>query len=334
MDRSPAPYPATEFSRTPVAVVIDDQEWTARSLDGILGAAGYAVLKAYTGEQATDLVGRVRPDVIFVDLHLPDIDGMELCAGLVAAGMIGVTTPVIAMVPGKVSREERLDALRRGAWEVLGLPFDADELVLRLGAVVRAKQAGDAAREESLVDASTGLYNTRGVLQKLSELRSDASRSGRSLACIVVGPRDEADLGQVLRQALSPPAPEESPAESMGLLIAEAAGDETVTRIWQATRRSDAKGSLGRTVFVVVAPDTDVDGARRLAERIVAGGADLDTGEDAAEADLVAGLFAEGDLEGSPVTAGDFLARATEAFRRAQADPDGPRIFGPDPRPN
>lgn len=313
-----------------MAVVVDDQEWTARSLDSILGSAGYAVLKAYSGQQATDLIGRVRPDVIFVDLHLPDIDGMELYAALRDAGMIDVATPVVALAPGRIEREERLAALARGAWDVLGLPFDADELVLRLGSVVRAKQAADAAREESLVDGTTGLYNTRGVLQKLSELRSDASRSGRSLACIVVGPREEKGLGEILRQALTGEGGPE--VETMGLRVRGGDEDDTVTRIWQATRRSDAKGSLGRTVFVVVAPDTDVDGARRLAERIVAGVAPPES--EAAAVELVAGLFAESDLETSPVTASDFLSRATEAFRRAQVGPERTRIFGHESRPN
>lgn len=332
MVRPPQSEPANEFSRTPVAVVVDDQEWTARSLDSILGAAGYAVLKAYTGQQATDLIGRVRPDVVFVDLHLPDIEGMDLYAGLRDAGMIDEATPVIALAPGRIGRDERLNALARGAWDVLGLPFDADELVLRLGAVVRAKQAADAAREESLVDAATGLYNTRGVLQKLSELRSAASRSGRSLACIVVGPRDEEALGEVLRQALS--GEPGGPGEDIGLQVRGGPAHDAVTRIWRATRRCDAKGSLGRTVFVVVAPDTDVAGARRLAERIVS---EVDAGSDDATptaVELVAGLFAEGDLESSPVTASDFLSRATEAFRRAQVGPERTRIFGRDPQAN
>ncbi|MEQ9569294.1 MAG: response regulator [Longimicrobiales bacterium] len=317
MVRPPNPEAARDFVRTPVAVVVDDQEWTARSLDSILGAAGYAVLKAYTGQQAADLIGRVQPDVLFVDLHLPDIEGMELYASLRDSGMIDAATPVMALAPGRIARDERLDALARGAWDVLGLPFDADELVLRLGALVRAKQAADAAREESLVDSATGLYNTRGVLEKLSELRSDASRSGRSLACIVVGPRDE----------------EEADGGAIGLRVRGGGDEDTATRIWQATRRSDAKGSLGRTVFVVVAPDTDVDGARRLAERIVAGVAD-ERGEPASSVELVAGLFAEGDLESSPVTPGDFLSRATEAFRRAQVDPERTRIFGHESRTN
>ncbi len=310
--------PSHDFVRTPVAVVVDDQEWTARSLDSILGAAGYAVLKAYTGQQATDLIGRVRPDVVFIDLHLPDVEGMVLYQKLRDAGMIGASTPVIALTPARLSREERLQALAAGAWDVLGLPFDADELVLKLGVLVRAKQATDEAREESLVDAATGLYNTRGVLQKLSELRSDASRSGRALACIVVGPREDdvvdSGVGEVLARVVADQT-------AIGLRVRDQA-PEAAARIWRTTRRCDAKGSLGRTVFVVVAPDTDFAGAQRLAERILEAPA-----LDDAATELVAGLFAEADLETSPVTASDFLSRATEAFRRAQVSADRSRIM-------
>lgn len=288
-----------------MAVVIDEQEWNARSLASILGSAGYAVVKAFDEAQATDLLGRMRPDVVFVGLRVAGVGGMELVRRFRSEGRIDATTPVIGVTPGRIEREERLAALSGGAWEVLGLPFDADELLLRLGSVVRAKQAADAIREESLVDSASGLYNTRGLLKRLSELRSAATRHGGAIACIVAGPR--ADRVH---------AEESTPSGS--------------DRIRRATRRSDAQGALGGTTYVVVAPDTDVDGALRLAERIVASA----TGSGAAEAEWVAGLFAESDLKTSSASASDFLARATEAFRTAQTGPDRTRIFGRDPRRN
>ena len=110
-------------------------------------------------------------------------------------------------------------------------------------------------------------------------------------------------------------------------LPARGESDPSVARISRATRRSDAKGAVGRTMYAIVAPDTDVDGARRLAERIL----DDPT---KASTDWVAGLFAETDLEGSPATASDFLSRATEAYRRAQAAEPANRILGYSPLTN
>ncbi|MEK9508972.1 response regulator [Gemmatimonadota bacterium Y43] len=310
----PSSRPDTPFLRTPVAVVIDEKEWNARSLASILGSAGYAVVKAFDEAQALDLLARMRPDAVFMGLRIGETDGMALLQRVRSQGLIDATTPVIGLAPNRPEREARLAALRGGAWEVVGLPFDADELLLRLGAVVRAKQASDAIREDSLVDAVTGFYNTRGVLQRLSELRSAASRRGGSMACIVVGPRAEADDDAPRRFESGADAPD----------------PDGVDRIRRATRRSDAKGTLSGAAYVVVAPDTDAAGALRLAERIVA----ASSGENPdAGGDWVAGLFAEADLKASSASASDFLTRATEAFRSAQSGAERTRVFG-DPREN
>lgn len=304
--------------------MIDEHEWTARALEGILGEAGFAVVKAYSQREANDLLAQVRPDAVFVDLQLENGKGMSLYRDWVDAGLIELGVPVIALASGRPERDVRLAALGAGAWDVLALPLDADELVLRLGTVVRAKQAADLVREESLVDAATGLYNARGVLQKLSELRSSASRKRAALACIVLGRRGETE----------PDEPSSGYArldanDVIGLRVRTEDSD-AVSRIWRATRRSDAKGALSGARFVVVAPDTDLEGAHRLAERILGG----DDYTDDASSDLVAGLFVASDLEGSPVTASDFLARASEALREIQVRPDRPRILGYSPSAN
>ena len=320
----PVPHRAPPpFLRTPVAVVVDKHEWTARALEGILGEAGFAVVKAYDRREAADLLSRVQPDTLFVDLQLEDGDGMSLYRDWVAAGLIDVGVPVIALAAGRPDREARLAALSDGAWDVLALPLDADELVLRLGTVVRAKQAADLVREESLVDAATGLYNARGVLQKLSELRSSASRKRAALACIVLGRR-----GRTEPEERAPANARLDANDVIGLRVRTEDSD-AVSRIWRATRRSDAKGALSGARFVVVAPDTDLEGAHRLAERILESDDDPD-----APSDLVAGLFVASDLEGSPVTASDFLARASEALRETQVQPDRPRILGYSPSAN
>jgi PleD family two-component response regulator len=321
---SPAPHRnQPPFLRTPVAVVIDEHEWTARALEGILGEAGFAVVKAYDRREAADLLSRVLPDALFIDLRLEDGDGMSLYRDWLDDSLIDVGVPVIALASGRPDREERLAALAAGAWDVLALPLDADELVLRLGTVVRAKQAADQIREESLVDAATGLYNARGVLQKLSELRSSASRKRAALACIVLGRRPGS-----APEERSPAHAHPNASDVIGLRVRTGDSD-AVSRIWRATRRSDAKGALSGARFVVVAPDTDLEGAHRLAERIIGGEGKADHA-----ADLVAGLFVASDLEGSPVTASDFLARASEALRETQLQPGQPRILGYSPNAN
>src|SRR5215218_5777770 len=66
--------------RPPLVLVANDQEWSARSLESILGPNGYAVLRAYTGRQALDLAKTTQPDIVILDSKMSDMTGIELCA--------------------------------------------------------------------------------------------------------------------------------------------------------------------------------------------------------------------------------------------------------------
>ena len=163
---------------TPLVLLVDDQEWTSRSIESILRPKGHVVLKAYTGEQALGLVGKVNPDALLVDIHLPDIDGIELVRRVREAEAIHPATPILMITGGAVDRPERLRALGAGAWDVLTHPVDPNELLLRLETFIRAKQDSDRIRDRGLTDPDSGLYNARGVLQRAKEISSDASRFG------------------------------------------------------------------------------------------------------------------------------------------------------------
>lgn len=307
-----------ELQRTPLAIVIDDQEWTARSLESILSPAGFAVLKAYTGRQALELVQRVRADVLFVDLDLPDVDGRDLCRNLVSRGAVQASTPILALCTTRPPREQRLEILRAGAWDIVSLPLDPEELVLRLQALVRAKQAVDDAADRSLLDAETGFYNVKGLMRRLSELTAEARRYTRPLACVVVGPRDDTRTRSILREIL---AMDSTAATAREPDVVEAAVSmaEALARV---TRTSDAKGLLGDQHFVILAPDTGMDGAVRLAERVLERYSVA--GEE--EAPVCVGLYATESSQ-DPLSPGDLLTRATTAFRRAQQHGDtGSRI--------
>lgn len=73
------------------------------------------------------------------------------------------------------------------AWEFVGLPLDAQELLLKLDSYVKAKFEADRNREQGLVDRDTGLYNEKGLLRRATEMGSDAYRHNRALACVVFG---------------------------------------------------------------------------------------------------------------------------------------------------
>ena len=99
---------------TPLVLLVDDQEWTSRSIESILRPKGHVVLKAYTGQQALDLVQKVSPDALIVDVHLPDIDGIDLVRQLRESPTIRSMTPILMITADSVGRAERLEALAAG----------------------------------------------------------------------------------------------------------------------------------------------------------------------------------------------------------------------------
>jgi diguanylate cyclase (GGDEF)-like protein len=305
---------ADAASRTPVAVIANHQEWSARSLESILGPSGYAVLRAYSGQQVLDQMRGANPDLYLLDTSLPDMHGVELCRTLRADPHVTATTPILLTTAGPSTREQRLEGLRAGAWDFLGLPLDSEELLLRLDAYVKAKMEADSVRDEGLLDHLTGLYNIRGLLRRARELGSDASRHQRALACIVFSPELASEQAPTTEAVA-----EDEDSTAMSRLVG----------VFKATGRvSDAIGRLGQNEFVVLAPDTDPAGALRLAERLTtaaeSGGVDVD--KPTSRVRLRAGYYAVPNFQEASIEPVEMLVRATMALRSSQASPGGERI--------
>lgn len=286
--------------RTPLVLVVDDQEWTARSIESILGSSGCAVLKAYTGRQALELAAKIRPDAVIIDMHLPDMTGPDVCRAMREMPTVGRGTPLLVLTTAPLGRTERLSAVEAGAWDILRPPFDPEELLMKISTFVMAKLEADQAREESLCDPITGVYNVKGILRRVDEITADAARSQRPLACVVVGVEPGASDGSVSERS----SRQDAIARTMARVIA------------QTTRLSDTLGRLGHTDFVVVTAGTDQKGADRIADRIVealAASGDFDTG-----LPLRTGVYSVPDLRADPVIPVDLLTRATMALRRSQ----------------
>jgi diguanylate cyclase (GGDEF)-like protein len=202
---------------------------------------------------------------------------------------------------GPASRSQRLDAYRAGVWEYLSLPVDAEALILKLTAFVRAKREIDRSREESLLDDSTGLYNVRGLARRAREMGAEASRRRAPLACVAVSASVSGEAG----------------FEDLDPRVAEELGD--LCR--RTARSSDAVGRLGRSDFAILAPATDDAGAVRLAERLREGAAlTTFTSSDSIGAyEIRAGYCAYQDFSKSPVDAVELLLRAATALRHVRS---------------
>src|SRR3954449_9372591 len=175
----------------PLVLIANDQEWSARSLESILGPSGYSVVRAYTGQQALERARTAQPDLIILDAQMPDVHGFEVCRLLRSDPRFSATTPIIITTSGPSGRTQRLEAYRAGAWEFLGQPLDGEALLLKLDTFLRCKQQVDTLREENLLDPGTGLYNMRVLARRAKEIGSEPFRRRDPVACVVIAPDAE-----------------------------------------------------------------------------------------------------------------------------------------------
>jgi two-component system KDP operon response regulator KdpE len=113
-------------------LVVDDEPQIARALRINLTARGYEVLTAHDGATALRLAADGKPDVVVLDLGLPDMDGTDVIAGL-----RGWTTLPIIVLSARTDSADKVDALDAGADDYVTKPFGMDELLARLRAAVR-----------------------------------------------------------------------------------------------------------------------------------------------------------------------------------------------------
>lgn len=294
-------------TRPPLVLIANEQEWSARSLETILGPSGFAVLRAYSGRQALDLARSAHPDMVILDVRMPDIDGLDVCRQLREDPRFSPATPIIMTSSGPAARAQRLAALRAGAWDYFTQPLDGEVLLLKLWTYSRAKQSADSMRDESLLDGTTGLYNIRGLARRAREIGSEAFRRRDPLSCVAFAP--SIDSG---RDDLSPDP------EDLALRMAMHLGD--VCRV--SGRVSDAIGRIGLSEYAIIAPGTDGDAAVRMIERLRASIARTPFALDgqAHAMDIRAGYCAVDDFSTVSIDAVEMLFRATTALRHLRDD--------------
>jgi two-component system, OmpR family, response regulator MtrA len=113
-------------------MVVEDDHAIAQTLMDALESSGYRIWLAETGADARTLLEQSRPDLIILDLMLPDVDGLVLCSGLKAIADI----PIIICSATQQKRDAIL-GLKLGADDFIAKPFDIYELEARVEAVLR-----------------------------------------------------------------------------------------------------------------------------------------------------------------------------------------------------
>ena len=113
-------------------LVVDDEPQIARALRINLTARGYEVVTAHDGGSALRAAAETKPDIVVLDLGLPDLDGRTVIEGL-----RGWTSIPIIVLSARTDSGEKVAALDAGADDYVTKPFGIDELLARVRAALR-----------------------------------------------------------------------------------------------------------------------------------------------------------------------------------------------------
>jgi two-component system KDP operon response regulator KdpE len=120
-------------------LIADDDPQILRALKVTLGARGYSIVTAGNGIDALDRAMEHHPDLIMLDLGMPQLDGIEVIQGL-----RGWTQVPILVVSGRTGSTDKVDALDAGADDYVTKPFSMEELLARIRALTRRQPVEEA----------------------------------------------------------------------------------------------------------------------------------------------------------------------------------------------
>lgn len=131
-----------------VVLVVEDEVPIRRFLKAALEAQGFKMLEAATGAQAIAMTASHNPDIILLDLGLPDIDGLEVIKRIREWSHI----PII-VISARGKDTEKVDGLDAGADDYLAKPFSVEELAARLRVAIRHLSQSRVGKDESVFQA-------------------------------------------------------------------------------------------------------------------------------------------------------------------------------------
>jgi adenylate cyclase len=238
----------------PLVLAVDDLPANVRLLDAVLSPRGYRVLGAGSGPEALALAAERRPDLVLLDIVMPEMDGYEVCRRLRQDPATAFLPVVMITASGD---QERILAIEAGADDFVTKPFDQAELLARVRSLLRIKRYHDTIEGQA---AELAEWN-RTLSQRVQEQVEQLERLGRlrrflspQLADLVVSSGDESFLESHRRditvvfcdlRAFTAFAETAEPEEVMGVLddYYQALGD-LVTRFEGTLERFTGDGMM------------------------------------------------------------------------------------------
>jgi len=181
-------------------LVVDDIPENVRLLEAVLAPRGYEVVSATNGREALELVESEKPDLVLLDVVMPEMDGYAVCQAL-RNDEENAVLPVI-MVTSSIG-PEKTKAIEAGADDFIPKPFNHDELLTRVRSLLRIKRYHDTikAQAEELRHLNQTLEErVKNQVEELAHLRQLQRFLSPQLADAIVSSGDESVLQSHRRQ--------------------------------------------------------------------------------------------------------------------------------------
>ena len=254
---------STAASTKKKILVVDDHEDNVEVLRARLESRGYEVEGAMNGQEALDTVSRWYPDLVLLDVMMPDMDGLEVVRRLKANPALPFI-PVI-MQTALDSTERIVAGLEAGADDYVTKPINFAELEARVRSLLRIKKLqqdlGDREKELSemndkllrisLTDGLTGVDNRRALEQRLHEMFEHSLRLHEPISVVMC----DIDHFKKVNDTFGHQAGDEVLKQFANILKEEA-------------REIDRVGRYGGEEFLLLLPGTVLDAAVTFAERL------------------------------------------------------------------
>ncbi|MGD0040836.1 MAG: response regulator, partial [Isosphaeraceae bacterium] len=152
----------------PTALIVEDEPEANKLLGMLLRLRGYQTESAFTGEEALQLVAKAQPDVIFLDLMLPDINGYEICKILKSSR--GTSLIPLVIITARIAAENRIESFCIGADDYIAKPYTPDRI---FQAVEQAVRWSDQSRAGEIQASVSFDHSDDGeILRRLGQFRS------------------------------------------------------------------------------------------------------------------------------------------------------------------
>jgi diguanylate cyclase (GGDEF)-like protein len=262
----PIPADAKDLS----IVIVDDMPDNLHLLTDILKSHGYKVRPVSSGAQALETIHKEPPELILLDIMMPDMDGFEVCRSLKADE--GTKEIPIIFLSALNEVFDKIKAFKAGGIDFITKPFQVEEVLARVRThlTIQAQQKALALRNEELLnknaliteqakklelmatrDFLTGLSNRRDFLERAGQEEKRFNRSGRLFAFVLL------DIDHFKR---------------VNDTFGHGCGDEVLSSVSRGLekvlRSQDILARWGGEEFICLLPETGVEGAKSAAEKI------------------------------------------------------------------